>query len=293
MSNLFELISSKKLDLLRARLDAGADVDEVSDDHSLLHRAAFCGDADAVRLLVEYGAHVDHDVEGLAPIHLAAMEAEMHGPDAVDALIAAGANVNAVTDHGYTALFYAAGIGSIELIERLLAAGADIAARTEHGWTALHEAADEDESCASVTYLLERGADPDAVTDEATTPAHVAAPKSHAASTRALLTHMKRPDAVDAKGFGVIHLAALGGIGECVEWLLQRGVDANARNGVARTPLHYAAMCYRVEDNSQAIHALLARGAAIDARDESDHTPADLAYAPDAFAAAIKSAPRT
>jgi ankyrin repeat protein len=56
-------------------------------------------------------------------------------------LIQRGANVNAQTQIGWTALTYAAWSGHPSVARRLLAAGADPALTDRNGWTALQYAA--------------------------------------------------------------------------------------------------------------------------------------------------------
>lgn len=78
----------------------------------------------------------------------------------VKALIEHGANVNAADNMGITALMVAADNGHVEVIRRLIAGGAAIDAKTTDGRTALMEAAGSlDNQVASVTVLLEAGAD--------------------------------------------------------------------------------------------------------------------------------------
>ena len=57
--------------------------------------------------------------------------------DKVQALLAAGADVEARDEDDLTALMQAARLGRIEVVQALLAAGADVNARTMVGWKAL------------------------------------------------------------------------------------------------------------------------------------------------------------
>lgn len=78
-------------------------------------------------------------VEGktFAPLHYAAMRGDI---DLLDALIDAGAQVNARGELGATPLHMAAAHGSLSAVELLLANGANVNAQTDKGTTPLHYA---------------------------------------------------------------------------------------------------------------------------------------------------------
>jgi len=115
---------------------------ESIDGAGALHLAAYFGQADAVRLLIDRGADVNahaRGFNGVAPINSAAATS---GSDEAT---------------------------STECVRLLVAAGADVSARQGGGFTALHAAAHS--RCAEMARLLvEHGADPDARTDDGRTP---------------------------------------------------------------------------------------------------------------------------
>jgi ankyrin repeat protein len=127
-----------------------------SDGFTPLHLAAFFGQVESVRLLLERDAPVDAVADNemrVTPLHSAA--AGRH-EDVARLLIKAGADVNARQRHGYTPLHSAAQNGDVELVDRLLHAGADPSARTDDGRTPADLA--REAGRPALATRLERGA---------------------------------------------------------------------------------------------------------------------------------------
>ena len=104
-----------------------------------LHIAAGKGDTAVVEALLEAGADVEaKDSHGWTALHIAAMEGHSA---VVKVLLEAGADVNAKDNTDGTALLNAAMIGHYAIIKTLLEAGANVEAKDNHGWTALSLAA--------------------------------------------------------------------------------------------------------------------------------------------------------
>ena len=160
-----------------------------------LHRAAQDGDIPAIRQLVAKGAEVNtRDAAGRTPAHVAAFASN---DDALMALAAAGADMNALEDEVYdvltiaavandpqmvslaldlgnrpdlvtsvydgTALIAAAHLGHHEVVRRLIKGGAPLDHFNNLGWTALIEAVilgdGGPDHVLTVQYLVEGGAD--------------------------------------------------------------------------------------------------------------------------------------
>lgn len=121
-----------------------------------LARAAKAFDLEAINLLAEYGALVDlPNDSGLTPLMIAAgtgsLERDTRGtyntPDtqqrsiaAIDALLAMGADINAVANNGQSALFGAAGWGWTDVVTHLAEKGAQLDLKDNNGNTALDAA---------------------------------------------------------------------------------------------------------------------------------------------------------
>ncbi len=175
----------------------------------------------ATLLLVSLAGSVEAQDAGL----IAA--AKQGDADAVQALLAGGADPNPARGDGMTALHMAALEGHADVVASLLKAGAEVGATTRIGaYTPLHLASQGGHG-AVVRALLEKGADATlATTNSGTTPLHLA--------SRVL----------DGE--------------EAVAALLEYGAEVNAREGsVGQTPLMFAAAYNR----TPAIQVLLKHGA--------------------------------
>lgn len=139
-------------------------------------------------------------------IPLLYMAAQQGHSSIVSTLLDRGANIEANTDNGSTALHIAAQEGHLPIAVTLLERGANIEARTDRGMTGLHFAALEGR-LETLNALLERGASIEANTDNLSTALHIAAEEGHI---------------------------------EIVLALLAQGADANARDREKITPLKYA-----------------------------------------------------
>jgi len=124
-----------------------------------LHEAAYAGNLEAVRRLLDGGTAVDvPDLEGRTPL----MWASFNGHTAVNALLLEnGAAINAREVNGRTALMYASSGPFAETVILLLEKGADVNVQgAAEGFSALMTAAAEGQ-VEVVLLLLAYGADPD------------------------------------------------------------------------------------------------------------------------------------
>jgi ankyrin repeat protein len=108
--------------------------------------------------LIRGGLHhfARDDYDGAMPLHEAAANNHLNW---TVALLAAGADPDAATQHGRTALHYAARSGSFRILAALLHGKAKSSVRCKDGWTPLHDVAAADRQCTkAVVTLAKNGA---------------------------------------------------------------------------------------------------------------------------------------
>jgi len=153
-------------------------------------------------------------------------------------LIAAGANVNASDQHGWTALMTAAMNGDVATVQALLAAGAEVNARNKDGETALSPAAFLGRT-AAVRELALHGADVNAASKQGITPLMEAAQHSLPV-IKFLIANGAEVNATDALGETALIMAARAGNEDIVKTLIKARANVNAKDAEGRTALSSA-----------------------------------------------------
>jgi uncharacterized protein len=144
--DVFDAASTGRTRGLEELLDTEPDLARQwsADGFTALHYAAFFGQEDAARILVERGAEVEvvarNESIRVTPLHSAA--AGSHAA-IVKLLLEAGADPNAAQDGGFTPLHSAAQNDDRDSVEALLEAGADPARANDEGKTPAELAGDE------------------------------------------------------------------------------------------------------------------------------------------------------
>jgi ankyrin repeat protein len=161
---------------------------------------------------------------------------------------------------GVTPLMHAAALGSIETMRALLDKGADVNAKSAAGATALMWAAADP---AKVKLLVERGADVKAVSESGRTVLLLAAMSDQSAETvRLLLERGADAKVLDREQTSTLVAAAYGNDTESLRQLLKAGAPVNQASIAGTTPLMNAAS----NGNNDAVKLLLAAGANVNAQ---------------------------
>ena len=235
-------ISDKSVALARLLLENGASADEVADASYLstpLQIAAKCG-ADAIlKLLLDFGADVNHNcsvdngsgIDGSqhTPLCLATMRKD-HSLIAISTLLSAkdiDINAKSAPPEGNTALHMAAKLGKTDLLEVLLDHGADINAINATEQTALMVGARC--SPADMNYqqvmrkLIERGANVEMVDKNGDTALIIAAIPSNEGTEilQLLLEKGVQTNTINIAGSTALITAAYWGNTLGVEYMLQ------------------------------------------------------------------------
>jgi ankyrin repeat protein len=195
-------VSRKRpLEVIEALIDGGSDVNfQRSDSKTPLILALQGGLCELVPVLLRAGARLDvADANGQTPLTYSVKPpARM---ECLEALLAAGAEVNAHDRWGSTALMQAAAGRNREAVRRLLAANADVNARAADDSTALMYAIYQAPSDTElVAILLAAKADVNASRKDGSTALMAAAYTGATPAAAALLQHGAKLDATDKQG---------------------------------------------------------------------------------------------
>lgn len=288
------------------------DMNHQASGHALvtpLHKAAYQGHSDIVKLLIDQGANPNiRNIFGRTAVHDAVLSKSAEtlamilqskpnldivdndeqtplfvaistGFDtAAEMLLEAGANPNIAAKTIYP-IHKAAYLAKKEILPALIHHGADVNVRNFLGKTPLHDAATcqldqlhEDRSFIA-KLLLSSGADHSLLDGEGATPLFTAVKNESPQLTSTLLEAGANPN-IACKTITPLHEACLNGLLEISKNLVNHGADVNAINCLGKTPLHDAAQSPRknTENKTQIMQFLLDNNANAAATDNAGRT---------------------
>eukprot|EP00435_Cladocopium_sp_Y103_P062025 s1576_g23.t1 len=226
-----------------------------------LHRAAWNGHVEPMRLLLEAGAQKDAPTTGnlaMSPLHLAARSGCL---DAVRFLLEAGADNTPIADSGATPLLLAACDGHLDIVRLLVEFGADKEQADISATTPLWLAAQEGHGDI-VRFLIDVGANKNQTAlSDGSTPLHVAAAKGHLNIVRMLIQSGANKDSPTDFGSTPMHCAVLEAHADIVSLLIDVKADKDQpTTDDGSTPLHIAIE----EGNLDIVRLLVEAGANTD-----------------------------
>jgi ankyrin repeat protein len=228
-------------DIVQLLLESGATVDADSSWQGTPLNAAAAGRHGAQTWLANAYAQMPSDAK---PFHPALGSNEDYIA-VLRTLLAAKANVNAREPRfERTPIFMAVSQGHVAAVDVLLAAGADFQAMDRLGLTALHAVSEMDDPAQAtsniVTRLLRAGALLEARDKFRGTPLHAAANAGKPVMVALLLEAGARINAVGPDLRTPLQFAVMRGRRDVVELLLARGADPEWRDAFGSAALHQA-----------------------------------------------------
>ncbi|KIW28006.1 uncharacterized protein PV07_07698 [Cladophialophora immunda] len=252
-----------------------------------------------VLLLLDNGADISAtQAHGVTALHAAARSGHSR---LAEMLISRGIDISTKDEMGKTALHHAARWGQAETAQILLKSKANPLAEDHEGNTAVHEAAvsgheevlklllehvgkgDETEQLLATTRLrravdqaekdevrslLEKGADPNLVSQTDLPLLHLAIAREDDDVLQPLLTNKASVSMKDRFGRTPLHWAACRGYDVGVRLLLEHGADIRAADTDGATPLHWAT----TYGNATVVKRLLDNGSPLDMKDKNEQT---------------------
>jgi len=234
------------LDCLKFLISKGVDLQHQSTDgFSCLHIACFYGYKEFVTTLLEAKVEMNcQDSDGRSPLHFAAAYCSQ---DILQLLLANGADPNAQDSEGLTPSMWACHFDQLENLQILLAINeksnpspeAKFQVVDNLGRTILHWAVSKTTNTNCMQYLL-NAETAQLCDDEGKTIFLFAAEHGCVVACEEIFNMCSEDILEDVDNFGrtALHLAALGGHGEVVEFLLNRGAVTDRKDCQGVSPMH-------------------------------------------------------
>lgn len=231
--DLFLAVDHRDLASVQSLLKRGADPDARNGlEFTPLYIAAASHQTEVMEALLRAGAKVDAASPYGSPLTFAALGGNMAG---ANLLLSRGANINPTRADGITVLMLASRAGVPEMVSELLRRKANVNAKDNDGATPLIYAAREGHLEVG-RALLAAGATVDGADSHRQTPLMYAAVNGHTEFVRLLLEKGAKPNLQDAKGRTALLLTATyGDHPDAIRALLEGGADAKATDAKKRS----------------------------------------------------------
>ena len=223
-------------------IQQGVDVNHCNKDGwTAVHWAAQKGNLDVLKLLHSNGANIHQESsDGTNCI----MSASLGTGDCktLTWLIQQGVDVNHCNKDGWTAVYWAAQKGNLDVLKLLHSNGANIHQESSGGTNCIMSASLGTGDSKTVTWLIQQGVDVNHCNKDGWTAVQVAAQKGNLDVLKLLHSNGANIHQESSNGTSCIISASLG-TGDCktVKWLIHQGVDVNHCNKDGCTAVHGAA----------------------------------------------------
>ena len=250
-----------------------------------LHLMAHFGDIKQIQKLTRSGIKTeDRDDEGHTALHFASTKNRgQKAAHVIQALIAGGADSNAMSKLGSRPIHFAAEAGSVEAIKALHQAHADLEARNEYGHGALYFAAKEGRS-AAIKALQDAGVKLNDGNGQGKTSLHTLAQDGSLNGIKTLAVAGADLDVTDNYGDTAFDYAAKGDHFDAVGALIAAGAHINMQSKESGTTALHRAV-HRLKDPADltALGVFLGAGADPTLRDSQGKAPFDYLERPESL----------
>jgi ankyrin repeat protein len=177
------------------------------------------------------------------------------------------------------ALIKAVLANDLESVRALLDRGADVEAKTENGFSALIWicsyvfGGDSENSYRIIKFLVERGADVNARTNYGSTPLTYVSQGGHLPAVKFLISKGAEVNDSEEEGSKALYVAAIQHNERIAAFLIEHGAQINGKAYCGRTPLMAAAS----RGALSVVKLLLSKGADIGVQDDDGKTALDVA----------------
>ena len=255
-------VSRNRVEIVALLLDADADPDvEDSSQGTPLQLAIAGNKTEIIDLLLEADAFVEAPTIPLQPL---VWEGDMLG---VKLHIYAGTDIDQEDEFGNYPLLLAVEKGFLEIVDLFITHEIDLYVQDPHGFTSVILAAEQNHP-EVLQLLLDSGADIN-VEDKAERTALDWAIIMQSTEAEEILRENDAPTGAEKSFIAAIQTNNT----EAVRALLDKGADVNEPAYTSKTPLHYASH----SRNMEILKFILSKGADLEARTEQGFTP--LGYA--------------